>query len=436
MDEKQQKLKNAIKNVVLLVLFVGMLVLLSMTWMTDLSLDNIPSDSLVAKIYQRFTYGVSGFEIRTGADPAAQPTRIAVSLEGELVGAQYQSATVSTLYVSLQEEMGQALANCGDFDPCTEEDFCQALQGEVLYFGYEGYLPVSLLSSWMGSRAENSDKADALLLTADGELYLHVADGYRVASTSADPSDWEKAMENFSAASCRFAVQDKTLTGVRPDTLLLEQEDMRAEQFAVQAPQLLDSQSGSNWTALFDAFQYDPHVSTYPEDQGNTQVYAENYSTLHISVDGTVQFRATAMEGGMEVYNTAETARADTLRLQVDFAYTLLKNVQGSISDSTQAMLYDITQADDNVCVLTFIQLVNGIPVETDSTQPFARFEFRENKLMAATIHLQQFQSTGVQTPVLSSTLAAAAAPGEGARLAVVYQIEEQQATARRCYVK
>ena len=436
MDEKQQKVKNTIKNVVLLVLFVGMLVLTSVTWLGDLSLDSVPSDSLIAKVYQRFTYGVSGFEIRTGADPAAQPTRIAVSLDGELVGAQYQSASVSTLYASLREDMGQALADCGNFEACTEEDFRKALQGEVLYFGYEGYLPISLLSSWMGTKAEGEEKADALLLTAEGKLYLHLADGYRVARTTADPEDWEKAMENFSAASCQFAAQDKSLTGVRPDTLLIEQEDMRAEQLTVQNPQLLDAQSGSNWTALFDAFQYDPHVSTYPEDQGNTQVYAENYSTLHISVDGTVQFRATAMEGGMEVYNTAETAREDTLRLQVDFAYTLLKNVQGSISDSTQAMLYDITEAEDNDCVLTFIQLVNGIPVQTESTKPFARFEFRENKLMAATIHLQQFQTTGVQTPVLSSTLAAVAATEEGVRLAVVYQIEEQQATARRCYVK
>ena len=88
MDEKQQKVKNTIKNVVLLVLFVGMLVLTSVTWLGDLSLDSVPSDSLIAKVYQRFTYGVSGFEIRTGADPAAQPTRIAVSLDGELVGAQ------------------------------------------------------------------------------------------------------------------------------------------------------------------------------------------------------------------------------------------------------------------------------------------------------------------------------------------------------------
>lgn len=433
MDERQQKMRNAVKNLILLVLFVGMLVLTGITWLSDLSVDSVPSDSLMAKIYQQFTYGVSGFEIRTGADPAAQPTRIAVSVDGQLVGAQYQAASVSTLYASLHESMGQALADCRNFQACTEADFRKALGGQVLYFGYEGYFPLSLLASWMGSTADSTIKADALALTADGALYLHLEDGYRVAQATASQAQWEKAMENLAAGACRFAAQEEGLS-VRPDTLLPVQEDMRAENLTVTAPNLLDTQSGSNLNALLDTFDYDPHVQSYAEDKGNTQVYAGNYSTLHLSVDGTVTFRASAMEGGLEVYNTAETAREDTQRLQVDFAYTILKNVQGSVSDNSQAMLYDIAEAEDNVCVLTFIQLAGGIPVE--QAEPFARFEFRENKLMAAEIHLKLFQPSGAQTPVLASGQAAAAAPEDGVRLAIVYQIEEGQAVARRCYIK
>ena len=142
------------------------------------------------------------------------------------------------------------------------------------------------------------------------------------------------------------------------------------------------------------------------------------------------------MEGGLEVYNTAETAREDTLRLRVDFADMLLKNVQGSVSDNSQTELYDITQAEDEVYVLTFVQLVGGIPVQTDEEAPFARFTFRENKLMSAEIRLRLYQTTGVQSPVLSSELAAVASPSAQARLAIVYQIQDGQATARRCYVR
>lgn len=436
MEEKQQKLKNALKNLVLLVLFAGMIALTFVTWMADLNMDNVPSDSFIARIYQRFTYGVSGFEIRTGADPAAQPTRVAVSIDGELVGAQYQAAAVSTLYTSLADSMGQALENCRSFQSSSEETFRKALQGEVLYFGYEGYLPVSLLAGWMEGKSEQELQTDALLLTAEGKLYLHLEDGYRVAETQADPAQWEKAMENYSASACRFAAADERFAGVRPDTLLPQDDDVRAEQLAVQAPNLLDPQGGSNWDMLFDAFEYDPHVRSYQEDKGNTQVYAENYSTLHISVDGTILFRATAMEGGLEVYNTAETAREDTLRLRVDFADMLLKNVQGSVSDNSQTELYDITQAEDEVYVLTFVQLVGGIPVQTDEEAPFARFTFRENKLMSAEIRLRLYQTTGVQSPVLSSELAAVASPSAQARLAIVYQIQDGQATARRCYVR
>lgn len=424
----QQRIRNALKNLALLILFLGMLALTFLTWLTNLRLADAPSSTLISKVYQKFTYGVGGFEIRTGADPAAQPTRVAVTLEGELVGAQYQAAAVSTLYDALRGSMSQALSNSGSFAASTQDDFTKALQGEVLYFGYEGALPVSLLAGWMEGETASAQLADALLLTEDGQLYLHGPEGYWMAETTARPDDWQTAMENYPATACRFAGTEG-LTGVRPDTLLSDDGSLRAEQLAVQPPNL-------QGTLLLDAFAYDPHVRSYTENQGATQVYAENYSTLHVSADGTVEFRTSALEGGMQVYNTAETAREDTLRLQVDFAYTLLKTVQSSVSDSSQAMLYDVAEGDDGVRVLTFIQLVGGIPVAADP--PFARFEFQDDRLVAAQIHLSSFQSTGVQTALLGSAQAASAAPAAQdapARLAVVYRVAEGTATAERCYV-
>lgn len=70
------------------------------------------------------------------------------------------------LYTVLREPMGAAIDCAGAFAACTEEDFAQALAGEVLYFGYEGQLPLTLLSGWMGSgRSEELQKTDLLLLT-------------------------------------------------------------------------------------------------------------------------------------------------------------------------------------------------------------------------------------------------------------------------------
>lgn len=171
---------------------------------------------------------------------------------------------------------------------------------------------------------------------------------------------------------------------------------------SVRYPGYLDGQGGSDLTALLEAFAYDPYVRTYDEDKGSTLVFVENFSTLHVSADGSVIFNTSALEGGLEAYIAGEVEQDEVLRLQTDFAYTLLREVQGSMSDSSQAMLFDVEERDDNVCVLSFIQLVGGIPVEAGT--PFAWFEFQGNKMIEAQFHLRTLEPTGVRTPVLPAS--------------------------------
>ena len=166
METREQKRKNRIKNAILLVLFIGLIVLTGVTWLSGLNLESIPEGTLLHRVYQRITYGVSGFELRTGSDAAAEPTRIAVSTADGLVGAQYQTASVSMLYTVLREPMGAAIDCAGAFAACTEEDFAQALAGEVLYFGYEGQLPLTLLSGWAAGDRKNCKKPTCCCLPA------------------------------------------------------------------------------------------------------------------------------------------------------------------------------------------------------------------------------------------------------------------------------
>lgn len=439
METREQKRKNRIKNAILLVLFVGMIVLTCATCLTGLNLDSIPADSMFARVYQRFTYGVSGFEMRTGGDAAAEPTRIAVSSADGLVGAQYHAASVSTLYTVLRDPMGQALDGAGQFYAVSEADFAAALDSkEVLYFGYEGELPLALLSGWMGGTESSMIRTDLLLLTAQGELFVHNADGYQCAQAPANPGAWREAMRELSASTCSFAAQrrDSVLDHVRPDTLLFENESTSAEQMTIRYPGYLDGQSGSDLTALLEAFAYDPYVRSYDEDRGETRVFVENFSTLHISSGGQVDFNTSALEGGLEAYAAGEIDPDEALRLQTDFAYTLLREVQGSMSDSSQAMLFDVEERDDGIRILSFIQLVGGIPVETGET--FAWFEFQDGQLIEAQFRLRALDPNGGRTTLLPTVQAAAAAPSGGLRPSLVYLPDEDADTfsARRCYQK
>ena len=437
METREQKRKNRIKNAILLVLFVGMVMLTFVTWLSGLNLESMPADSLLARVYQRFTYGVSGFEMRTGGDAAAEPTRIAVSGADGLVGAQYHAASVSTLYTVLCGPMGQAIDSAAQLYETSEDDFAAALADEVLYFGYEGELPLALLSGWMGGSKSSMDRTDLLLLTAKGELFLHSADGYRCAKTEANPGTWREAMRELSAGACSFAAQrkDGLLEGVRPDTLLFENESTSAEQMAIRYPGYLDGQSGSDLTALLEAFAYDPYVRGYTEDKGETRVFVEDFRTLHVSSDGYVTFKTSALEGGLEAYAAGEIDPEEALYLQTDFAYTLLREVQGSMSDSSQAMLFAVEERKEDVRVLSFVQLVGGIPVDTG--EPFAWFEFQGGKLIEAQFRLRALEPTGERTPLLPSAQAAAAAPSGGVRPSLVYLPDGTgKFSAQRCYQK
>ncbi len=438
METREQKRKNRIKNAILLVLFIGLIVLTGVTWLSGLNLESIPEGTLLHRVYQRITYGVSGFELRTGSDAAAEPTRIAVSTADGLVGAQYQTASVSMLYTVLQEPMGAAIDCAGAFAACTEEDFTQALAGEVLYFGYEGQLPLTLLSGWMGSgRSEELQKTDLLLLTGKGKLFIHGENGYQWAETKGSPDAWAHLMQELSAGACSFAAQEgEKFAQVRPDTLLFEQESESAERLTMRVPRFLEGQGGSDLTALLEAFSYDPYVRTYQEDQGKTRVFVENYSTLHVSADGEVSFHTSAMEGALEAYSAAEVEKKDVLRLQTDFAYQLLRQVQGSMSDTSKAMLFDVTEGESGVRVLSFLQTAGGIPVQVGET-PFAWFEFREGRMIGAELHLRVFESAGEQSPLLPSRQAAAAAPAEGLRPMLAYtRAADGKFTAQRYYQK
>lgn len=438
METREQKRKNRIKNAILLVLFIGLIVLTGVTWLSGLNLESIPEGTLLHRVYQRITYGVSGFELRTGSDAAAEPTRIAVSTADGLVGAQYQTASVSMLYTVLREPMGAAIDCAGAFAACTEEDFAQALAGEVLYFGYEGQLPLTLLSGWMGSgRSEELQKTDLLLLTGKGKLFIHGENGYQWAETKGSPDAWAHLMQELSAGACSFAAQEgEKFSQVRPDTLLFEQESESAERLTMRVPGFLEGQGGSDLTALLEAFSYDPYVRTYQEDQGKTRVFVENYSTLHVSVDGEVSFHTSAMEGALEAYSAAEVEKKDVLRLQTDFAYQLLRQVQGSMSDTSKAMLFDVTEGESGVRVLSFFQTAGGIPVQVGET-PFAWFEFREGRMIGAELHLRVFESAGEQSPLLPSRQAAAAAPAEGLRPMLAYtRAADGKFTAQRYYQK
>lgn len=436
MKPNKLQLKNTIKNIFLLVLFLAMIVLTCLTWLTDLDLDGNGADSLIARAYQRVIFSTGGFELRSSDTPAADPYCIAVTSDNGLMGAQYNEASINVLYGVLKDSMGSALALCNDFIEISEQSFEDALQGEVLYFGYESYLPVHLLASWLGSGSDHEIdlQTDFLLLTGAGEVLIHDAsDRYYASRTPAKPRQWKEAIQDIAAAKCSFAVSLKgSLSSLRSDMLIFDNDYVRADDLQERLPNFQEGNAGGIIN-LLQAFQYDPYVSSFPED--NKQVYVETYSTLRVTNDGQVIFRASTMEGGLQVYTGSEAKPKETLQLKVDFARSLLESVQASYGDNSKATLFSIASGQDNTQTLIFIQTVNGIPIIRDKDRLFARFEFQDNLLVDAKLNLCSYEPTGKLTFVLPARQAAAAIPAGSDHLSIAYLLQDNGILkAFRCF--
>ena len=418
--------RNKLKNLILFVSFIAMIPLTALAWLSYLDTSSVPEDSIFASLYQRVTYGVSGFEIKTGNNPAAMPTRIAIKDNGITNGAQYHEASVSVFYESMHETIGKALANQGEFQTTDLTDLKQSLKLNGIYFGYEGSLPISLLANWMGQTSKDEIATDIIWLDENGTLYIHTISGFRKKNT--DIKKWDIDVSKLPTNKCIFAADDDMFQKIRPDTLIFENDIVQAEKYSVSIPDFLNAQNGTSLTNLLSAFSYDLYVNRYEENQGQTMVFVEDYSTLHVSKDGTIVFNASANEGGIDVSSDPEYS--NELTVQMDLAVTLIREVQNSMGDTSQAMLYAITGNNDEK-VFTFIQCIGGIPVKTE--KPFAQLVIQNNKLMEARFQLKSFNQTGVQTAVIPTRQAAAASNNELFRLMLVYTQDEQMNFTAQC---
>lgn len=418
--------RNKLKNLILFVSFIAMIPLTALAWLSYLDTSSVPEDSIFASLYQRVTYGVSGFEIKTGNNPAAMPTRIAIKDNGITNGAQYHEASVSVFYESMHEIIGKALANQGEFQTTDLTDLKQSLKLNGIYFGYEGSLPISLLANWMGQTSKDEIATDIIWLDENGTLYIHTISGFKKKNT--DIKKWDIDVSKLPTNKCIFAADDDMLQKIRPDTLIFENDIVQAEKYSVSVPDFLNAQNGTSLTNLLSAFSYDLYVNRYEENQGQTMVFVEDYSTLHVSKDGTIVFNASANEGGIDVSSDPEYS--NELTVQMDLAVTLIREVQNSMGDTSQAMLYAITGNNDEK-VFTFIQCIGGIPVKTE--KPFAQLVIQNNKLMEARFQLKSFNQTGIQTAVIPTRQAAAASNNELFRLMLVYTQDEQMNFTAQC---
>lgn len=418
--KKSRSFRNFLKNFALVVLTINMLLLLVTDW--SLILQRAGMTPAFWKILQGSWDG--GYTQRAGDEPAAYPIRAGMTQEdGTLIGIRYHTANMSHFYETTAPLLRQALQNVPVFVLTESVELRQALQQDTLLLQYGTELPLQILGSWLESSniPDSPQTASMFLLTKEGQLFLRSAGQLYRAQTTVDTALWNEIRASVIGVPMQYAGNTAAYTGLYPETLMLS-EPQKCDILQTNLPDFGSHDAASSLQILLEAFDYSAYAKYDTEDAGATQVFVENYSTLRVSADGQVRFRATAMTGGLSAYQDGEDMSVNTTAAQIDFAQNVLGRAMRAVGTSSDTTLHAVQTLQDGTNIITFEQCVGGIPVQMTEGRSLARFAFQQGVLISADLWLRSYETTGETLYILpEKQTAATITDGREYEYAVVY---------------
>ena len=419
-----RSIRNTAKNISLVVLVVLLLALCGINWLLGMNVAQMPADHLLRRAHDHLFGGAVGYELRSSGVAAAEPAQIALTVDGQLAGVQYDLTDVDAGLAAVRELWAQVLSGV-ELAPCSEQELVAALwSGDCAVLRYHGAIPLGAIAGWMGVsyRSEEAVQAETLVYAAGvGGLFVRAGDGTLYAARAkADAGVLSRAQQAFRGQPCKFAGE---AYAVWPETLLFDGETLSLPLLETQPIDLFATQSGTGLEDLLQAFGFSAYTNFYTEQNEQVRVFIDNVSTLRISADGLLQYTAAAENSAVRAYDEGEVSGLSALDAQMDSARLILDAALRAGETDTHASLYTAAQQGERT-TLVFSQLYGGVPVLGDAD--FAAFRFEGGALVSATIRLQRFAAQQAHRTVLPARQAAAGALGEKCGLMVAYRANDE----------
>lgn len=423
MTGRKRSVKNTAKNILLLALVGLMLMLCAINWLLGMNVAQMPADHLLRRAHDHLFGGAVGYELRSLGVAAAEPAQIALTVDGQLTGLQYDLTDMDAGLSAVRSLWAQVLAG-NELIDSTEEELVSALQsGDCAELRYHGAIPLGTIASWMGvTRKGNADiQVETLIYAADAErLFVRAGDGtLYAAQAKADTSVFESAQQTFRGQPCAFAGD---AYAVWPETLLFEDEMLTLPLLEEKKINLFATQS-TGLEDLLQAFGFTAYANFYSEQNDQVRVFIDNVSTLRVDAGGLLQYTAAAENSTVRAYDEGEVSGQSALDAQMDSARLILDAALRAGETDTHASLYAVEQ-DGEQTTLVFSQLYGGVPVLGDTD--FAVFRFEGGGLVSATIRLQRFAAQQTHRTVMPARQAAAGALGDPCGLMVAYRADDE----------
>lgn len=347
-----------------------------------------------------------------GDQEGARPSRITVTLqndgEPERCVVQYDDSAVDALFQQTAGLLMEALSSAEEPQAIPRSAWNQALiQAPGFCFDFQGELPLSVLSGWLGVECSLPDAAvRRVLLTVWKDsvaLYYYDRTGetwYRCTTQVVSAAQLEHALSGLSANGAYYAFESEETAAMDPDTVLVSAPG------PVSLCQTSNPASGgqSSLEELMTGLGFNLSGCVfYPA--ADEEVARSGSDTLRLSSQGVLeysagadksqQFPTAAIPGESEVFSAVESCRQILLQTAAKY--------------SGQARLYlsGVEQTKEGWHV-EFEYSVNGIPVQLKSG-PAASFEVRGGSITDFTLRLRSYEAGEGQQLILPPVQAAAA---------------------------
>lgn len=422
------KTRESLKNVLILVLLVGMAYLALVTWTA-----NNPS----GEWFGLFTRGTSVYEDMLEA-PEVELCPQSVSIKNKVgrFGAVYDEVAIQTAYERIESVLQQAVQTAEHGARVDEASWRSAIQTEMSVlcdFGCD--VPMSVFSFWMGRNGQKEFEPYRVrylcLAAEDGITYLFGKDYAGQTRfcflTGVSEKALSESIGEVQPNNISLAIESNLPAA--PELLL----SAKAKIQTLIARNTLPGIAEENVAALLKLVNLNPNTVSRHEEQDGTRIFVGDSSTLKLSPNGMVEYRRLREDEGyatglmLSAEETTVWAKAEAAR-ELVFDFDRFQKSQGTI------YLGKVTEAQGEVEAL-FYRVVGGVPVDCEPNGYFARVLMVGNQIDEIEFRFRSYEQTTALSAVLPANLAAASISSETAGISLRYRDSGAESVAAEWFV-
>lgn len=341
-------------------------------------------------------------------EDALTPYALRVTNSMGSYGVSYDAAALSRVFQRLSPFLGEAFSTAESPAVLPQRNWRTLLESPGIYCAFQGKIPLSVLSAWLGVGESLTGQAEALVLARDGDRFILAwrdgASCYSAPTQLAYDAAVSQVLEDFSPNGAAFAyalAADDDAYSALDLYVLLPVSTPRPQVYTAASPDLVGDRAAL--ARLLTALDFLSGTDSAYETPGGLTV-TENGDRLQVSPSGKLTYRA----GEEARYPISSSSGSPTASQAAQAAWDLLSQAVEPFEDLPDYVLTGAEETESGWAI-TFEARLNGIPVSTGETGWCARMVTEGNKISEFTLILRTYDPPGSTTLIPSPRLAAAA---------------------------